>query len=361
MADSAASGYNPGASMLNTNPDASLKVFMGGGGGADGGAGAAYNDTASLLRTVPGAELQKFDGGAMRVPGAEGQGRLLQDVLGVQDVRKDYEEKNNVIRSLDDLRGAFREPGRYNEFIDWLGGKLLNNDLFKKFVAERMLTISAKETAPRAKRRTTQQIIKDKLDKTDAQIELTIKQLNSYKSQQAEAENLLISLEQRSVVGEELTQAKNKRDKLITESKKLEGVLKDAQAQQKVLAEVVNDGEEGEDVKSATPTVPAAQKLEIAVSDTAAADGTSSQGTTAIPGPPPVADKGSAASEEKVDGKITPLVEGMNQVTPKPEGSVKNESQNPYKQNLGILGGARKAKRTLKSRPLKGRNTLKRK
>ncbi len=168
-----ADGYNPGASMLQTNPDASLKVFMGGGGaGADGGAGMPYNATATLLQTVPGAELQKFDGGAMMVPTADGQKRLLQDVLNVPSVVK-YEQKNNIIRSLEDLRAAFESDATYNEFIDWLGSKLLDNEQFKTFVKERMITISAAPTKIRAKRRTRAEMIAAELQKSIENIKKT--------------------------------------------------------------------------------------------------------------------------------------------------------------------------------------------
>jgi hypothetical protein len=168
-----ADGYNPGASMLQTNQDAILKVFMGGGGaGADGGAGMAYNDTQTLLQRVQGAHLERFDGGAMMVPTADGQKRLLQDVLNVPSVVK-YDQKNNIIRSLEDLRAAFESDATYNEFIDWLGSKLLDNEQFKTFVKERMITISAAPTKIRAKRRTRAEMISAELQKSIENIKKT--------------------------------------------------------------------------------------------------------------------------------------------------------------------------------------------
>ncbi len=206
-----ADGYNPSASMLQTNPDASLKVFMGGGGaGTDGGAGMAYNDTQTLLQSVQGAHLQKFDGGAMTVPTADGQKRLLQDILNVPSVVK-YDQKNNIIRSLEDLRAAFESDATYNEFIDWLGSKLLDNEQFKTFVKERMITISAAPTKIRLKRRTRAEMIAAQLQKSIENIKKTRDELNRLEAQRQEADKKLEEIRQAGKTGDELKAAEAER------------------------------------------------------------------------------------------------------------------------------------------------------
>lgn len=359
MADSTAGGYNPGASMLQTNPDVSLKVFMGGGGAdADGGAGMAYNDTASLLRTVPGVELQKFDGGAMRVPGADGQGRLLQDVLGITEViPKVYDEKNNVIRSLDDLRAAFRETGRYNEFIDWLGGKLLNNDLFKKFVADRMLTIGTKAAAPRAKRRTRDQIIADELQKSIKKIVAAQAELVRLEKVKTEADSLLENIRKTGETGEQLKQAEAAKRRTETAIAQQQKALTTTIATSTAIPnmgdaelEALDSKVEGEIATipvAATSSVvprleevrtapPVQEQLEVVVSPEPAASPVPVASSVPVASPVPVASSGEQQIERTNIVNI-PVLPASTQ------------------------GGARKAKRTLKSRPKKGRNTLKRK
>ena len=115
MADSAG-GYNPGTSMLQTNPDASLKVFMGGGmPGSDGGAGLDYRNDVSMLQQNPGAVLQKFEGGAITVPGATAQGRLLEDVMQLTET-SEYAARNYVVRSVEELREKFGNEAAYNDY-----------------------------------------------------------------------------------------------------------------------------------------------------------------------------------------------------------------------------------------------------
>ncbi len=350
-----ADGYNPSASMLQTNPDASLKVFMGGGGaGADGGAGMPYNATATLLQTVPGAELQKFDGGAMMVPTADGQKRLLQDVLKFDKVPLIYENKNNIIRSLDDLRAAFQSDKTYNEFIDWLGSKLINNEEFKTFVKSRMLTISAEPVQVRAKRRSREQIIADELQKSVERIKKTTDELARLEKVRKEADELLVSIQASGETGEKLKQAEEAKrrteDLIAKQQKQLTTTIATSTA-------IPTMGDAQLEALAAVPAVPEgepAKPLAIALKP----EPTAPPKPTPEPTAPLEADVIAAEAAKKgAEEAVAAVVPPPEIPTVNPSGATATVVP-PPEIPAGTKGGNRKApRRTLRRRSNKARKT----
>ncbi len=245
-------GYNPSASMLNTNPDVSLKVFMGGGvPGADGGAGMDYRNDATMLQQNPGATLQKFEGGAIKVPGGEGQGRLLEDVMKLTET-SEYAARNYVVRSVEELREKFGNEAAYNDFILWLGRKLKGNGGFEEFVKSRFLRIEERPAEPRT-RATREEAAVKKLQKA-------LKRIESSEKTRREAEEIAKQLTERAEV---LKQQKGKEAEAAETEKLAKAAIAKAQEAQAVItASIAEADEEGEDGEEAAnipaPTVPTA-------------------------------------------------------------------------------------------------------
>jgi hypothetical protein len=372
-----ADGYNPGASMLQTNHEATLKVFMGGGGaGADGGAGMAYNDTQTLLQRVQGAHLEKFDGGAMMVPTADGQKRLLQDVLNVPSIVK-YEQKNNIIRSLEDLRAAFESDATYNEFIDWLGSKLLDNEQFKTFVKERMITISAAPTKIRARRRTRAEMIAAELQKSIENIKKTQDELARLEETKQKVDKQLKDMVEAGKSEEELKAIKAGKLRtelaIVTQQKKLTAEIATSSAVPTMTDEqleardasagLVPAEEKVEGAKTVVlpkPTAPLETEVaaaEAAAKEAAAKEAAAKEAATSATSivninPNSVVPQGASTAAPQATATVVPPPEIPAASPTGATATVVPPPENP----AGTQGGARKApRRTLKRRSNKAR------
>jgi hypothetical protein len=342
MADSAG-GYNPGTSMLQTNPDASLKVFMGGGvPGADGGAGLDYRNDVSMLQQNPGAVLQKFEGGAITVPGAKGEGRLLEDVMQLTDT-KPYTERNYVVRSVEELREKFGNEVAYNDFILWLGRKLKGNGGFEEFVKARFLRIEEGVAGPRAKRRTRDEIIADELQKSIEKIKKAQDDLDRLQKMKEELDNDLKTVKDGPEKAETLTRIEGAKARTVAQITR----------QKKALITTITTG-------AAIPTMNDTQLQDLA-------DGTEKPVET-------VGLKPTGASTTEETGQVVEVVDSSVPVVEAPAPVVVEEAPVPVVVEEAPVpvvealvpapvtqGGARKPKRTLKRSSKKARRTYKRK
>jgi hypothetical protein len=317
MADSAG-GYNPGTSMLQTNPDASLKVFMGGGmPGSDGGAGLDYRNDVSMLQQNPGAVLQKFEGGAITVPGAKGEGRLLEDVMQLTDT-KPYTERNYVVRSVEELREKFGNEVAYNDFILWLGRKLKGNSGFEEFVKARFLRIEETDKKGYIRRP-----LEVRLDELQAKLRRKAVQLESLQTKKEKLQEDKKAKTLQGDIAEADIQLAKVETELATSLNELTGILDESNTATS---------------ESTSASVPAPVVVEEA--------------------PAPVVEEAPVVVEEAP--VIAPTVEAS---APAPESSLDSSRTDvkPSAPASGTQGGARKPKRTLKRASKKARRTYKRK